>query len=161
MLILTGLSNALCYKSRAGNIEIGNKRDYISCYDSKFHAIRRSSDNLWNLYIQVVLILTGLNNALCCRSRASYTEIGSKKYYISLRFPFNLSGLSIIIIQVVLILTGLNSVLCCRSRVSYTVTLYNINIIINIFLQGYFYLWWYIQAYAPSNKAEPCLLQNI
>ena len=29
--------------------------------------------------IQVVLILTGFNSALCCKSRASYAEIGNKK----------------------------------------------------------------------------------
>ena len=55
------------------------------------------------------------------KSRATYTEIGNKKDYISLSFSFNLSDLSIIIIiQVVLILTGLNSALCCKSRVGYT-----------------------------------------
>ena len=33
--------------------------------------------------IQVVVILTDLNSALWCKSRASYTEIGNKKVYIS------------------------------------------------------------------------------
>ena len=33
--------------------------------------------------MQLVLFLTGLNRALCCKSRASYTEIGSMKDYIS------------------------------------------------------------------------------
>ena len=32
-------------KSRASYTEIGNKKDYISCCDLKFHAIRWSSDN--------------------------------------------------------------------------------------------------------------------
>ena len=36
VVILTGLNSALCWKSRAGNTEIGNKKDYISCCDSKF-----------------------------------------------------------------------------------------------------------------------------
>ena len=41
--------------------EIGNKKDYISCCDSKFHAIRRSSELFLSMYrayeyIQVVLI---------------------------------------------------------------------------------------------------------
>ena len=31
-----------------------------------------------------MLILTGLNNALCCKSRVGYTEIGNKKDYILL-----------------------------------------------------------------------------
>ena len=46
VLICTGLNSALCCKSRAGNTEIGNKKDYISCCDSKFHAILRSLDNI-------------------------------------------------------------------------------------------------------------------
>ena len=43
------------------NTEIGNKKDYIACCDSKFHAIQRSSELCLSLYrvyeyIQVVLI---------------------------------------------------------------------------------------------------------
>ena len=34
-------------------------------------------------YLQFVVILTGLNSAICCKSRAGYTEIGNKKDYIS------------------------------------------------------------------------------
>ena len=64
-----------------------------------------------------MVILTGLNSALCCKGRASYTEIGNKKDYISLSFSFNLSDpIIIIIIQFVVILTGLSSALCCKSR---------------------------------------------
>ena len=72
------------------------------------------------MYVQVGLILTGLNSALCCESRAGSTEIGNKKDYISLSFSLSLNDLIIIIIiihiQVVVILTGLNSALCCKSR---------------------------------------------
>ena len=60
MVIETGHNSALCCKSRAGNTEIGNKKDYIS----------------W----QSKLVLTVL---YAVKSRASYTEIGNKKYYIS------------------------------------------------------------------------------
>ena len=66
--------------------EIGNKKDYTYCCESKFHAIQGSSELCLSLYrayeyIQAVVILTGLNSALCCKSRASYTEIGNKKDY--------------------------------------------------------------------------------
>ena len=62
-------------KSRASHTEIGNKKDYISCCDFKFHAIWRSSELCLSLYrayeyIQVVLILTGLNSALCCEKQS-------------------------------------------------------------------------------------------
>ena len=75
VLILTGLNSALCCKSRAGNTQIGNKKDCISCCDSKFHATRRSSVLCLSLYrtceyIQAVVILTGLNSALWCEKQS-------------------------------------------------------------------------------------------
>ena len=38
---------------------------------------------IMNIYMLCASILTGLNRALCCESRVSYTEIGNKKDYIS------------------------------------------------------------------------------
>ena len=80
----TGFNSALFCKSRAGNTEINNKTDCISGCNSKFHATQRSSELWLSLYrayeyIQVVLILTGFNSALCYNSRACNTEISNKK----------------------------------------------------------------------------------
>ena len=43
-------------KSRASYTEIGNKKDYISCCDFKFHAILRSSDNTIDKIMILILI---------------------------------------------------------------------------------------------------------
>ena len=90
----------------------------ISSYNVSYLALQNFSIKI----IQVALILTGLNSALCRKNRASYTAIGNKKDSISLSFSLNLSDLSIIIIiiQFMVILTGLNSALCCKGRASYT-----------------------------------------
>ena len=83
MLILTSLNSALCCKSRVGNTQIGNEKDYISLSFSLNLSDLSIIINIIIIIIQVVIILTGLNSALCCKTRASYTEIGNKKDYIS------------------------------------------------------------------------------
>ena len=35
------------------NLLTWNKKEYISCCDSKFHATQRSSDNLYNVYLYI------------------------------------------------------------------------------------------------------------
>ena len=56
------------------------------------------------MIIQALLILTVLNTALCCKSRASNTEIGNMKDYISL------SCIIIIIIMLVVLILVLYAV---------------------------------------------------
>ena len=51
-----------------------------------------------------MVILTGLNSALCCKSRAGNTEIGNTDIAENANPD----------------ILGLNSALCCKSRASYT-----------------------------------------
>ena len=54
--------------------EIGNKKDYISLSFS-FNLSDLNIIIIINIIIQVVVILTGLNSALCFKSRPGNTEI--------------------------------------------------------------------------------------
>ena len=54
VLIWTGLTVLYAIKSRASCTEIGNKKDYISCCNFKFHPILLSSDNIVIIIINII-----------------------------------------------------------------------------------------------------------